>query len=350
MRNRLVMGLIVLVILMLAGCGEKPPEVTDQSADKGETKQVVEAFGTVKSTEDRNISIDFPAAVAKVNVIKGQRVKKGDVLLTLDLQSYSDLIRNKEVDLKTLELELSGLNRDYEKKRASLANNTNPEIMRYLNDKQHADELYNQALEDLAARKVLYDSGALSLNELNEFKKTVSERKKAVEDAVFYGENTKQEIQAELDKLQTSLEQKSLQVTAAQLDLKVNQEKMSKSYLKGNEIIAELGNGVVTDIDCAQGDIITADQGKRLLSVVNKDSLVIEADVAEEFIKDVKLGAEVTINPQADKTLVYHGKVMAIAETAVQKDNETIIPVRIAIENPDSFLLPEFNVDVQINF
>lgn len=350
MRNRLIMGLIVLVILMLAGCGEKPREVADQSTAKGETKQVVEAFGTVKSTEVRNIIIDYPAAVAKVNVIEGQRVKKGDVLVTLDLRSYSDLIKNKEVDLKTLELELSGLNRDYEKKRAGLANNTDPEIMRYLNDKKHGEELYNQALEDLAAREVLYDSGALSLNELNEFKKTVSERKKAVEDAAFYGENTKQEIQAELDQLQTSLEQKSLQVTSAQLDLKVNQEKISKSYIKGNDIIADLANGVVTGIDCAQGDIITADQGKRLLSVVNKDSLVIEADVAEEFIKDVKLGAEVTINPQADKALVYHGKVMAIAETAVQKDDETIIPVRIAIENPDSFLLPEFNVDVQINF
>jgi hypothetical protein len=52
---------------------------------------------------------------------------------------------------------------------------------------------------------------------------------------------------------------------------------------------------------------------------MNPDTLVIKANVAEEFIKDVKQGAKVEI-----------------------------IPVEISIDNKDSFLLPNFNVDIKI--
>ncbi|WP_042330934.1 HlyD family secretion protein [Desulfosporosinus orientis] len=351
MKKRLVIGLIIgLMILTVTGCGKEPPKVTDQSAAKPEAQQFIEAFGVVKSTEVKNITIDYPSEVAKINVVEGQRVKKGDVLVTLDSRSYSELINNKELELKTLQVELSSLKRDYEKKSTSLVNNTDPEILRYLNDKQHAEDLYQQALEDLAAQQALYESGALSLNELNEFKSTVDAKKKAVEDAHFLADNTRKGIQEKLDQLQTSIDEKSLQVTSKQLDLQADQDKMNKSYIKGNDVIVDVPNGVVTDINCSQGDIIMDDEGKKLLSVLNRDSVVIEADVAEEFIKDVRLGAEVIINPQADKAKVYNGKVISIAEKAVLKNNETIVPVRISIENLDSFLLPEFNVDVQIKF
>lgn len=349
MKKMLRIGLMGLLILTIAGCGKEPVKSEEESVAKVETKQVIEAFGTVKSTEVKTIILDFPAVISKINVVEGQKASKGDVLVSLDSQIYRTQIRNKEFELKTLQSELSGLDRDYKTKQTSLNNNSDPEIMRYINDKKHAEALFNQALEDLKARETLYRAGALSLSELNEFKKTVNEKEKAVADAAFSEENTRKKIQQELDQLQSSIDQKSPQVAAKEFELKAMQEKMNKSYIQGDEIIVDVPNGVVTDLSCVQGDIISS-EGKKLLSVLNKDSVEIEANVAEEFIKDVKPGAEVIINPQADKSRTYKGKVLFIAEKAVLKNNETIIPVRISIENLDSFLLPEFNVDVKIDF
>jgi multidrug resistance efflux pump len=350
MKKLLTIGLIGALMLSVSGCGKETEKNKDESVVKVETKQVIEAFGTVKSTDVKNITIDFSTVVTKINVIEGQKVNKGDALISLDSQNYLTQIKNKDLELKTLQLELSDLNRDYIAKRSSLDKSTDPDIMKYINDQKHAEDLLNKALEDLTAREALYNAGALSLNELNEFKKTVNEKEKSAQDAGFSEDNTRKKIQQELNQLKTSIDQKSLLVTSKELDLKAMQEKMNKSYLNGDEIIADVPNGVVTEIGCVQGDIITNDEGKKLLSILNKDSIVIEADVAEEFIKDVRIGAEVIINPQADKTRTYKGKVMSIAEKAVLKNNETIIPVRISIENPDSFLLPEFNVDVKIDF
>jgi len=350
MKKLITIGLISVLMISISGCGKETDKIKDESVAKVETKQVIEAFGTVKSTEVKNITIDFSTVVTKINVIEGQRVTAGDALISLDSQNYLTEIRNKELDLKTLQLELSGLNRDYIIKQSSLEKNTDPDIMKYINDQKHAEDLLSKALEDLTAREALYNAGALSLNELNEFKNVVNEKRKAVAEAGFSEVNTRNKIQNELNQLKTSIDQKSLLVTSKELDLIAMQKKMDKSYLNGDGIVADVSNGVVTEIGCVQGDIITTNEGKKLLSILNKDSVVIEANVAEEFIKDVRIGAEVSIIPQADKARTYKGKVMSIAEKAVLKNNETIIPVRISIENPDSFLLPEFNVDVKIDF
>ncbi|KGK91932.1 multidrug transporter [Desulfosporosinus sp. HMP52] len=347
MKKVFVIGLIL--ILTISGCSKEPVKNNEEKVTKVETKQVVEAFGTVKSTDVKTITIDFLTVVSKINVVEGQKVSKGDVLVSLNSQNYLTQIRNKELDIKTLQIELAGLNRDYETKRSSLEKGDDPEIMRYINDHKHARVLLSKALEDLKARESLYAAGALSLKELNEYQQTVNDKEKAVSDAVFSEENTRKKIQQELDQLRTSIDQKSLQVTSKELELEAMQEKMNKSYIKGNEIIADVPNGVVTDLGCTQGDIII-DPEKKLLSILNKDSVLIEANVAEEFIKDVKIGAEVTISPDADKSRTYNGKVLFIAEKAVLKNNETTIPVRISIENPDDFLLPEFNVVVKISF
>lgn len=351
MKKVFVIGILCLFVFAAAGCGKKAETATAQSTTaKVEEKQDVEAFGTIKAMDIRNINIDFAAVVSKVNVIEGQRVKSGDVLLSINTQNYQNQIRNKEIELNTLQIEISGLNRDCRVKQDSLDQNSDPDIRKYINDRQYAQDQYDKALKDLAVKEELYKSGAVSGSEVDEFKKTVSEKKKAIDDAEMGLDSARWKIQRELEQLKTSIDQKSSQASSLELDIKSMKDKLNKNCIKGNDIVADVPNGVVSEVACVQGDIVVAtEEGKKILSVINTDSMVVEADVAEEFIKDVKVGAEVTINPQADKSRSYKGKVISIAEKASQKNNETVVPVRISIENIDSFLLPEFNVDVKIN-
>lgn len=121
---------------------------------------------------------------------------------------------------------------------------------------------------------------------------------------------------------------------------------LNKSYLSNGSIISDMDNAVVTDINYKKGDIVSAQQ--KILTLNDLNSLYIDAKVGEEFIKDVKVGNEVTIIPTSDSSAKLTGKVTSIASAAVTEQNgETNIPVEISIDN-NSKLLPNYNVDVQI--
>jgi multidrug resistance efflux pump len=123
-------------------------------------------------------------------------------------------------------------------------------------------------------------------------------------------------------------------------------DRINKSYISENNIVCTMENGIVYDLGYKAGDSINPEN--KLLSLMNLDTIVVKANVAEEFIKDVKQGAKVEIIPVADKSRKYDGTVTAMAKNALVQNGETVIPVEISVDNKDSFLLPNFNVDVKI--
>jgi multidrug resistance efflux pump len=129
-------------------------------------------------------------------------------------------------------------------------------------------------------------------------------------------------------------------------ELKYLNSRLTKSYLSGNNIISDMENGVVFDLGYTPGDILSP--GSKLFSIASLDSMVIQADVPEEFIKDVNMDAEVEIIPTKDKSQSYKGKVTRISEMAVQKNGDTVFPVEISIDNPDGLLSINSNVDLEI--
>ena len=381
MKKILLTGIIGAILLTGTACsGNQAPKTNAPAATaKTEEKQTVEAFGLVKVPDTKNIILDFPAVVAKVNIKEGQRVKNGDSLIILDLADYQSQISSKERQLNSEKLELqrlinstSGdqkdlkrLQSDLNTKQDGLKNSSDPDMLKALNDLRNAEELFTKASQELVAKETLFKSGAVSQFELDEFKKTVESRKKSVDDAKFSIDILKNNKQKEIDQLQANIDQKLAQldnqlssteinrikiqrekVAGLESDVKNMKDKLNKSYIKQNDLIADVQNGVVYDIGYVQGDIVN--QNKKVLSIMNLDSMLIEANVSEEFIKDVKVGAEVTIIPQADKLKNYTGKVISVADKAVQRNGETNVLVQISIDNKDNFLLPEFNVDVKI--
>ena len=128
--------------------------------------------------------------------------------------------------------------------------------------------------------------------------------------------------------------------------LEILENKLNKAYIKENQIVSPYDNAVIYDIQYETGHI--TDASKKAFSISNLDSLIIEAEVVEEFIKDVHVGARVRIVPVADRMREYEGSVKYISQMAFSNNGETIVPVKISIDNNDSFLLPNYNVDVYI--
>lgn len=326
----LTQGYIVVlagVVLFTTACGAQqtlqPISATEQV--KTATDNVIEAAGKIKAKDTRNIILDFPAAVLAIPVEDGQRVTQGEELVTLDIYEIQQQIQDKQNALAIERLQLEKLQND-------INNNAALEASAL----QTAQEELKRANEDLANKKALFEAGAISKLELDTAQYKVDDAQRKVAD--------KQISQANANKLNLQMEQQK--VSTLESDLKRLQDKLNKSYIQGDKVISDVQNGLIQESTHIAGDYVPANS--KLLNLVNMDSLIVEADVPENLIKDVQVGAEVEIQLLADSTKVYKGHVQKIADRGVDKNGETVVATEISIDNGDEFVKPDFSVDVRI--
>lgn len=316
------MGWVVIVSLICCGIGCKKQTAKKSAAPPRKriaVKQTVEAFGVVKAREYKDLNLEFPAQIIKVPVKDGQHVSKGETLIYLNTSDFQSQLKSKELELYRARYELS-------KQQKTL---------------RDAQESYSRARRNLVDKERLLREGALSSKEVDDYRDVVLDKEKAVTDIRLASDQT-----VACNELRVLKEN----VRVLEFDLARMRHKLNQSFLKGNVIFSDYANAVVYDIGCAAGYSvgISANNDKKLLSIMNLDSLYVSADVPEDFIKDVKLGKAVTVVPVADNKRKYRGKVIRIADMAVKTNGETNVAVEIAVENADGFLRPNFNVDVEI--
>ncbi|HEY8344987.1 MAG TPA: HlyD family secretion protein, partial [Bacillota bacterium] len=144
----------------------------------------------------------------------------------------------------------------------------------------------------------------------------------------------------------SSIQMQRAKIALLEEKLSILKKQLNQSFIRNDQVICNFANGVVAEINYAEGDLFFIE--KKAMTIINLDSLVIEANIGEDFIKDVKIGADVLISPVADYSRTYRGKITRLSELAVVENGETVIPVEISFEQHDNFLLPNFNVDVKI--
>lgn len=335
--KHLLVVVLLGALLLIVGCSKNEEKSNGVQEEISQERNVVEAFGIVKAKDVQNIMIDFNASVEAVHIQEGQQVKEGDVLITLNMKDYEAAMKSKSHELNIVQLEKNRLQDDL------LEDEQNdPNIKKVVNALRLAEDLYIQAQKDLASQEVLYRSGVISQSEFENYKKIADTRYKEQEDARYDLENIQKEKKKDIEDLKI----KNEKIAVVASELQRMKEKSNKEYIQKNTIVANIDNGIVYDINYQAGDLI--DASKKILSLLNLDTMIVEAEVAEEFIRDVKVGADVEIIPLSNKEIIYKGKVSRISQRAIEKNGETIIPVEITIDNNDGVLMPNFNVDVVI--
>lgn len=358
---------VTIILLLSAACAEKEEQnIVIPASSNIEINTKVEAIGTVDVRNIKNIFVDYPAIVEKIHIKDGSCVKKGDLLVSLDLSQFNKQIRDKEYELNSAKLELSKYQADVDDIKKSISdnkrhldNNTDPELMKLVNDMKFAKDSYNKALENLEKKSSLLDLGIITRNDFEDFKEDVDKQKKALEDAEVALKIARHNKQKEIDELQSMLNQKmnntsglnsidllKNKISGIEADINIMKSKLNKSYISEKNIVSDVVNGVIYNLGYVEGDLVNG--SKKVLSILDTDSIFIKANVDEEFIKDVKVGANATIIPIADKSKEYKGIVVNILGNAIEKNEETSVPVEIEIQNKDDFLVPNFNVDVEI--
>lgn len=364
--------LLIGTVLVTSGCGTQKSVQTMSAPKQVQQKQkdVIEAAGKIKANDVKNIILDFPAVVQTVLVKEGQRVKLGEELITLDISDIKQQILNNENDLNQgkLQLEISTndintyenqLQQDIVQYDKEKNNNVSVELKQ--KDYEYAQEVLSREKDDLAKKQSLYQASAISKSDLDaeqrrfeDAEKTVNDKNLLLDDALYNRQQTLDKLQigisqeeSKLNDLKLNIEIQKQKLSTLQSDMKQLKDKLNKSYIKENKIISDIKNGMVQEVSHVSGDYIQTNT--KLLNLVNLDSLTVEAEVSEDFIKDVKVGAEVDIMPLSDSSKIYKGHVLKIADMGIEKNGETVIRTQISIDNADEYLKPDFNVDVKIS-
>lgn len=344
-----------------------------------ERDNILEAWGEVKAEKIYDISIDFPSIVTDIKVKEGDRVSLGQELVTLDMSEYLGTmeklqqqlaagqagLQNIVQDSSALSADIAQLEKDISTKTQELNKGTNADIKMLQTSLRLAKKEEETAKRDVINNQALYDAGSVPQNELDQYIAILDQREKALSDIETNLEKTKSSLKTELNQLDISLKSKKAQleqiensngantvkqnssVAVAQVDLDIMRSKSVKDYIGLNQIISSVKNGIVQNISVINGTRLGVQNTPTMvLQLIDADSIVVSAEVDEEFIKSVTLGGNVKIVPVSDNSLSIPGIVTQISNMAVEKDGKRIIRVEIKPQDPDGALKPGYSTDV----
>jgi len=331
-KKLLLLGIITAVAITATACGganaaEPATDVVEETEviEEEAKEETVEAYGVVEATNEQTISVDFNARVDKVYVKQGERIVKGDKLVDFDISVLENEITSKEMEINETQFELD--KKDYSVSTLEL-------------DVENAQASLAEQKEELDSKKALYNSGAVSKDEFDKLSEQVSQAERNLDKLKLNLRSTKDQVSGTRQTLQNRM-------TRLQDELQRLEEKYSKAnFVNGNQIVSSIDNGVVFEVGAKEGSYVNREIS--VLTIVDLDSRIVRADIAEEFIGRIYEGQKATVTSQAVPDKEYTGEVVRIWGTSIKKGGETIIPIEIALDNIDDKLFLNFNVDVKI--
>ena len=399
---------MLLFLLSVFGCSSKDPAdgetESNETEDTEQTAATVEAFGIAEATSTVSLSLDFPVKIAAVLVRAGERVTKNTPLVELDLSQFRRTLSDTEHRLDTERLRLrelqaqnNRLDDTRQKELSTLTNNLKieqtelilakerkrkqQELVELGNDpslnKLESDLLVSQSLleskrNSYEEQTSLFRDGIVAEKVIEEQRLTIDRNQAELSGIQFLIERRKLELQRELEGMQIEISRKQTTIenidtelrhlstpeTTAieiqrslilQLELELARffRQLEKPHLSGTSIVSPLDNAVLSEMSHIVGEGLAAEN--RIVLLVDLDSLIVKADVSEEFIKDISLGDSATIVPLADRGRNIPGTVTGISAIALNQAGETIVPVYLKPDDPEGFLLPGFNVDISFD-
>ncbi len=339
----------------------------------------IDAWGEVKYSRTVDVIVDFPSTVTGIAVKEGGRVTLGQPLITLDLSEYQqNLIKLKETlsanqaglpaamqDTAALEADIAQTQSTLSRKASEYSGGTAADLHLAQNALSLAQKQVTDAKRDLQNYQTLYNQGAVSKSVLDQYTSALDQKQKALSDAQDSLQKAKTSLKDEIDQLAVSLKSKQAQlevlkngntansgkqqagISSAQADLNIMAAKTQKDYLKGNQVVSDVRNGIVQNIAVNDSDHLgIQNQPTKVLQIIDADSLTVSAEVDEEFIGRVSPGETVRIVPTSAPDVTLSGTVTQIPELAEEKDGKRVVRVLVKPQDPENYLKPGYTADV----
>lgn len=278
MKRYIVLALAVMTAVSMTACSNQEKTVQERikpvktvEVKEQESPAILSYSGIVGSSELRKLAFKSTDRIGKIHVEVGQSVKKGDVLLELEGQDL-------QYALAAAKGQMGAAQSIYEKAMKGAA----PEELRNaeLNVKK-AQDAYDYLMTNYKRAETLYNSGAISNNEIEKVKLEADVKDSELKQA--------KELLSQVKNGARSEDKKALlnQLEQAKADYEYK-----ASLVKDAVIIAD-GDGYIVDILYEKGELVPAGYP---VAIVRSEGIVVSVGLAEKDFSRVMPGTKAKVN------------------------------------------------------
>lgn len=388
-KKKKIIAIIIIVLLIIIitngmkknNNDEKPIET--EAIEKRTIAQSVAATGTVTTEATQEITAALAGSTIKtVDVVEGQKVSSGDVICTFDMSStksnlsdakstasiskaqsnlgiesaqrnLNDAVKKRDSQIVSAQKEVESANQAYQ----NVQNQIN-EINAQIAEKQAQiaalnQEAMNTQLEgqDNQIQTLTAEIAGLQAS-LPELQQSANQLKTALDMSVTALNTTSSTADSTVASMQDSLKNAELSAAASSQSQKGQIRNYEEQLEKG--IVTANVSGTVTSVNVKPGDIYS---GTTIAKIDGTDEFIIETEIDEYYIPDIKVGMKVLIKTDATRDEELTGRVIF---TAVSPTTSTIngvtttssgnatYNVKIALDNQNERLRLGMNAKISI--
>lgn len=331
---KILFGIVVIVAVVSVALGMRPEPVATARVMTVEVKEaptVLVAGGYVVAHHKIQLGSKVTGRVVWIGVEKGDRVRRGQVLVRLDDREYRAQVEQARGALQAAEA-----------RRAQAQTGSRPEEI------QQARARLEEAEANLRNAKIALDraqglagQGVVAREALDNAR---AQYDMAVAQVAAWQKNYELVKQGprreEIDNARATAEQYRGALAFAETQLDATQ---IRSPIDGTilERLVENGEMVTT--------MFVGERGAKssVVSLADLNDLQVELDISQNDFARVAMGQKCTVVPDAYPDRKYEGRVAEIAPEANRQ--KATVQVKVRVEKPDEYLRPEMNARVSFH-
>ncbi|OTA21633.1 periplasmic protein of efflux system [Xenorhabdus beddingii] len=286
---------IVLILIAIASVGfyffhlPKPEVYQTNAVSRGNFERSVLAIGKLDAVSKVDVGAQVSGQLEELYVKLGDKVKKGQLLATIDPQTARNAVIEMQETRKSLEADLRGA--QIELRLAQLK----------------ADRF-----------KRLFKSQVISHQDLD--------------DSI------------------TDMQYKATRVDSFIAQLRQNKAKLdtAETNLQYTNILAPI-EGIVTEIKTFQGQtVIAAQQAPTILTIANLNTMIINTEISEADVINLKAGQNASFTILGAPEKQFHGVLKDILPAPQTVNNAIFYYARFEVPNPEHILRLQMTAQVKI--
>src|SRR5690348_912986 len=315
--------------LVLSGCSKKkeaeeaeaPAPVQVTSVTQENIQRMVDADGVLFPLDQASIMPKISAPVAKFHVNRGDHVRAGQVVATLENRDLSAAVAESRGQLNQAESNY----------RATSAATVPEQTLKAQADVQAGQEALDAAQKLLENRKQLLAQGAIA-------RKMVDDAQLAYVQAKSQLDTAKEHLRA----LQSVAGEEQIKTAQAQVEAARGHLQSTEAQVVYSEVRSPI-SGVVADRPLNAGEM--ANPGSPLVTVMDISRVVARVNVPQAQAAPIKVGQTATITQTGSEDKL-EGKVTVVSPAT--DPNTTTIQVWITAANPGEKFKPGAAVHASI--
>jgi multidrug efflux pump subunit AcrA (membrane-fusion protein) len=332
---------------MLAGCAAKPaaaPYMQRQSRSavvetavvkKGEIGSTVVLSGQVDANVLTAVTPQQSGKVAEIFVNVGDHVKTGQPLLQLDTTDLKLQLAQQQASLKVAEAQYEKAKSDAQKQYDEAVDAAKTKLSQTKATLTQARTALQDAQAGYTRAKALFDSGAISQQELDNAKTVLENAQAKYDDANQQYKTASKPV----DPINLS----SVKVSAAQLE----QARANLASLQNQIALATVRapiDGTIASRSAEVGSYVGGQTA--VVNIAQIDPVKVKIMIPESRIGKIKAGLPVEVTVQSAGEQTFKASVTRISP--VEDDSAKAYPAEIVIPNPDGVLKPGMVAQVTV--